>query len=144
MDNPYAAPSSNLSGGNSFGAGIGVTQRVADIMRRTMPWARLAGITGILHTILNLIANLSQGAHRSPIAATGVAYIFLGINFYLGVKMLSYARRIGILLQTGRASDLAAALAEHRRYWKIWGLYILVVFILGAFGGVLSGVAAAG
>lgn len=141
MDNPYAAPSSNLSSRNSLGSGIGVSQRVADIMRRTMPWARVAGITTILNAVVNIVA-LGKGGHDLASRNAG-AFLNIVINFYLAAKLLGYAKNIGRLLESGSASDLAAALAEHRRFWKVWGLYILITFIIGVIGGILMGAAAA-
>ncbi len=136
MDNPYAAPSSNLTGRDSYGQDAVVSQRVADIMRRTQPWARIVGITIFINAILGLLSYVRITTERQAGngASSGGNIIGVIISFYLGTKLLGYAKKIGDLLKTGSASDLAGALAEHRKYWKTNGVLMLIIMVFVLIG----------
>jgi hypothetical protein len=136
MDNPYAAPSSNLTGRDSYGQDTVVSQRVADIMRRTQPWARAVGITIFINSILGLLSyvRVTTEHHVGNTTNSGGNLIGVIISFYLGAKLLGYAKKIGDLLKTGSATDLAAALAEHRKYWKTNGVLMLIIMVFVVIG----------
>ncbi len=135
MENPYAAPSSNLRSRDTFGAGGRVSQRVADIMRRTLPWARTVGICTFIGTAISIFGIVLQSKNAySAGSAVGGGFIGIIIQLYLGAKMIGYAQRISDLLATGMAADLAAALNEHRKYWKTMGVMGIIFFVFGGIG----------
>ncbi len=82
----------------------------------------------------------AKGMAESGNGAAGFGMLIFGAFFfgvsalliiYPTVKLTKYATNIGILQQTRSMSDLAAALAEQRRFWKFYGIIALIYVILG-------------
>jgi len=149
MDRPYVPPASN-PGGRGFSGEV--SPRVFDIMSRTKGWVRFIAVmlwVNVVVAIINVIVTLSSarlpnGDAQKVGQVVGIAIALL-FYIYPAVKLNSYARRIGVLLQSGRAGDLEAALNEHRAFWRFVGIVTLVfigifvvAMVVGVAGAVLS------
>ena len=142
MDRPYTSPTSNYGDGMSGR----VSPRVVDIMSRTKGWVRFIAVMlfvnfglSIINTIVTLNAPRRFGGDAERVGQiVGVAVMLL-LYLYPAVKLNSYASRIGVLLQSGRASDLDAALNEHRAFWRYVGIVAIVLMslmVIGIFFGI--------
>jgi hypothetical protein len=140
MDNPYASPSSNLQGRDSYGGSAGVSQRVAEIMRATKPWVQIVSITGWVQIGITIVQLIMLGDPK----AAGQSVIQLAIMASLAAKLWQYGSCIGRMLESGRAMDLQAALAEHRKYWKTIGILAILFLVLVFIGFGIGFASAAG
>ncbi len=157
--NPYAAPSSNIYGGDSYGNSNAVATSTINILRMTKGWARflsvLAYIAGTLMVLFALYL-LSQAGRldslpselRRELAPLGggigivaVIYIAIAVIAYIipAIILGGYAGNIGVLLINPSAQSLDAALDKQRSFFKYFGvlaaigiIFFLLALILGA------------
>ncbi len=144
--NPYAAPTANTQG-TAYSTTVHPTILIE--LTRTKPWVRLISVLMWIVCILvfvpivgNLLIGIfaAKGLADSGNGAAGFGMLIFGAFFfgvsalliiYPTVKLTKYATNIGILQQSRSMSDLAAALAEQRRFWKFYGIIALIYVILG-------------
>lgn len=139
MENPYSSPSSDLRGRETYTGRSEISERIAATMRATRPWVLIVSITGFIGVGVNILGMFAGGEPASTIGG-GIFGIIIGL--ILAAKLYAYSGRINDLLKSGSVLDLEAALREHRTYWKIFGIMILVFFTLGVVFAML-GVASA-
>lgn len=138
--NPYAAPSSKTQGG-AVGA---VPFPVIAELSGTKPWVRfisvlmwLVCLLVILGVVIGLIVGSFGANAMAQAGAGGMGYGMLfgmalgyGISamliIYPTLKLSKYASNISKLAQSQSFTDLTAALAEQRRFWKFYGILILI------------------
>jgi hypothetical protein len=114
MDNPYAAPTSNLSGANSHGStSCGeVTAGVVRQLARTKGWVRFLSIMGWIGGVLfmlcgavlavtlpgleNELGGIYYGSFSSGLTiGVGIVYLIMGIlMIYPAFKLFRYASTI--------------------------------------------------
>lgn len=139
--NPYAAPTANVVRTSATGT---VPHEVIVELRGTKPWVRLISIVmfiGCAFFVFALVTALFNSmAWRSGAYGVGmtVGYgVIMLLVIYPTWKLSKYASHIARLVETESFADLASALAEQRRFWKFYG--ILIVIYLGVLGLVLAG-----
>jgi hypothetical protein len=150
--NPYATPAADLYG--SSGAilqegSVGVAQTTLHLLQRTKPWARFVGICVMLYgglvVLVGLAAAIATFAGSGPLEGEDqsqsyrigfgigmfLMYGLLGfLIFYPGLKLNSFANRIGDLLRDPAVPRLDAALQQQRVQLKFTGIVIIVVVAL--------------
>jgi hypothetical protein len=138
--NPYAAPTANTQ---PSGGGV-VPADVINELTGTKPWVRFISVLMwivvafmLLFVVLYLIIGLVGGSAliKAGAAGAGVA-LMIGVSLGLGVaslliiyptlKLSKYASNIGRLAESRSFADMAAALAEQRRFWKFQGILLII------------------
>lgn len=154
--NPYSAPAANLYGNASGTGDDAVSPGTIAALAGTKPWVRFISVMlwiGIVFMILGalaiggmMVAGLSGAAKTGPFG--GYEMIIIAVLYgvmaflyiYPAVKLWAFANRIGSLSSTRAVADLDAALNEQRRFWKFFGIMMIImiclygVFIIGVVG----------
>jgi hypothetical protein len=149
-NNPYAAPSSNLSGGDSFGEqGGGVTQGVIAELSGTRGWTQFMAILAFLIAGAALLFStmgagaIDQlfGALNMPFGKSTASTVVLIIGGVVAVIAATYgallsgfSSAVSRLQRSGSESDLAAALDKQRAFWVFWGILAVIGIILNFIG----------
>lgn len=158
MENPYSAPivtGNEVPQYSSAQAGQ-ITQEMIEALRQTRPWVLFLAILGFVGCgvfFLVGIAVMSMSAlpgipqQDFPTGALGLIYWIL-IPFYLvpSLKLMNYARSIQKLMSGGGAPALQEALVQQKSFWKLVGIFTLVMMVLYAlaiFGAIVVGMASA-
>ncbi len=155
--NPYAAPTANTQA--SGGSGV-VPQDVINELLGTKPWVRFLSVLmwiGCSVFLLFVVANLflsvwggsslikagSAGAGMAFMIGSTIGYGLMALLVvYPTLKLSKYASNIGRLADSRSFADMTAALREQRRFWKFYGILIIiylsffVLFILLMFAGI--------
>jgi hypothetical protein len=150
QENPYAAPTSNLSGSDSFSQAVGVTPGIIEKLRRTRGWVRFVAVLTIIGAIFMLIAAVggvavskfasekmtSQmgGENQSlfmPVSNTlSVIIVIYGLfgllSLIAGIKLNRFASSITRLEVSRQITELEDTLNRQRSYWTfIGGIVVL-------------------
>ena len=142
---PYAAPAA--PGAGTYAPDV--PQGVVEALRGTRPWVLLFSILGFLTAALMVVggafvllgggASFFAGAGGEGAAAggaliaMGAAYLLFGLLYFLPCFYLfRYAGRIRGMLQGGGQAALVDALEQQRRFWRLVGLYTVVILALYA------------
>lgn len=153
---PYAAPAA--PGGGAYAPDV--PQGAVEALRGTRPWVLLFAILGFLGAALMVIAGLfillgggasmfaglgEEGAAAGGMMiGLGVVYLLMGLLYFLPcLYLLRYAGRIRSMLQGGGEAALVAALDQQRRFWRLVGIYTVVILALYAVGLVVFALVAA-
>ena len=151
--NPYAAPTANTQ--PSGGGGV-VPPDIINELTGTKPWVRFISVLmwiGCGVFLLVIVFNLFFGAAiaKAGGAQAGAAYMIgttIGYSLmavlviYPTLKLSKYATNIGRLADSRSFADMAAALKEQRRFWKFYGILMIiylsfvVLFLLLMFAGI--------
>jgi len=144
--NPYAAPASNVASGSGLLGSVPVP--VISELAGTKPWVRFISVlmwigcsVMILFVVLNLVMGLMGASALAKSGNGGLGVTFMiamtfgyGISamliIYPTLKLSKYASNISRLADSHSYSDLIAALREQRRFWKFYGIIILVYLSL--------------
>ena len=142
-DNPYEAPSANLSGNETFGAHTGgVTQGVVEQLRRTKGWTRFISVLCIIAGVLMLLVAFFGGSvfgnmnssMRQLGGLLGVIIFFYGVmgvlQLIIGVKLGGFSTAINRLMYSAQESDLEDALDRQRSFWVFTGVMMLIFVII--------------
>lgn len=138
---PYAAPAAPAV---AEARSADVPQGAVEALRGTRPWVRLIAVLGFvgagLLIVFGLFALLGGGASMfgdlgagegAAIVGMGIAYLLLGLLYVMPcLHLVRYAGRITRLVQGGGAATLVDALEQQRRFWRLVGIYSLVMLIL--------------
>jgi hypothetical protein len=121
-DNPYEAPSANLSGNETFAAHTGgVSQGVVEQLRRTKGWTRLISVMCFILGGLMLLGAIFGGTllsntDRSVRGLGGLVGVIMFIYGVMGVLQIIFGTKLGgfssavqRLMYSARESDLEAA-----------------------------------
>lgn len=152
---PYAAPAA--PGGGTFAPDV--PQGAVEALRGTRPWVRLFSILGFLSAALMVMLGaavaLGGGASifggfggEAPAAGgamigMGLAYLLIGLLYFLPcLYLFRYASRITRITEGGGAAALVEALDQQRRFWRLIGIYAVVMLALYAVVLVVFAVAA--
>ena len=140
--NPYAAPSANTQP-----AAIGaVPSAIISELTGTRKWVRLISVVmwiGFAFVMLHCISlfvfgavGLSsllpgqKGLGVSMFVGIAAVYgLFILLIIYPTIKLTKYASNISRLTESKSFTDLAAALAEQRRFWKFHGIIVAIYVI---------------
>lgn len=140
--NPYAAPAPAST--QPAISGFVVPPDVMKELTGTKPWVRFLSVlmwigcsVFLLFIVANLVFGLVGGSAliKSGAAGAGVAFMIgttVGYGLlallivYPTLKLSKYASKIGRLAESRSFTDLAAALAEQRRFWKFYGILTLI------------------
>jgi|GEM_PF-3092132 len=152
-NNPYASPSSNLSGQDSYGErNEGVTQGVVRELSGTKGWTRFFGVIAIIIALCVLLFafaaqtsfdRVMQAWHlpfppsEAYTIVIVVAVFFAALAFLYGYFLNGFSSAVNKLERTGTESDLALALNRQRLYWVFSGI-ISVLFLLFTAYNVIS------
>ncbi len=143
--NPFAAPTANVRAG-AVGA---VPYPVIAELTGTKPWVRLISvlmwILCILFIGVVLAILLFQSVFANAMAQSGSNMgwgVVVGTAFFYGVtamlivyptmKLSNYASNISRLAESQSFTHLTKALGEQRRFWKFYGIIILIYLCLAA------------
>lgn len=160
--NPYASPSSPIGGGVGTPVAAGaVPPAIVAELSGTKPWVRLISVLmwiGCVLMLLGIGLNLFGGVigvnalAQKGEGAAGMAVLLAmlvggGLTallvLYPTLKLTKYASNISRLARSQSYTDLAAALREQRRFWKFYGILILI-YLFVVLGFVLLVAAGAG
>ena len=143
--NPYAAPSSS-----SQSAAIGaVPSAIISELTGTKKWVRLISVVmwiGFAFVMLHAaslfifgavgLSSLVPGQKELGlslfIGIAAVYGVFILLIIYPTLKLTKYASNISRLAESKSFTDLAAALAEQRRFWKFHGIILAIYLIFAA------------
>ncbi len=138
--NPYAAPASNTQAAPSGT----VPAAIISELKGTRPWVRLISVVmwvGFSLMMLHFLSFLVFGAAGvSSLAKVGYQGLGVGVMIcvaivygiiamliiYPAMKLTKYATNISRLADSVSFEDLAAALAEQRRFWKFHGILLTI------------------
>jgi len=120
-----------------------LTPGIRAAMSQTRPWVLFVSVLGFLVggmmtlvAVGMVIAATFSGEYELLIA--GPMYLLYAALYLAGAYyLLAYARRIGVLERTNRVGDLESALVAQKSFWKLVGVTIAVVLVLGMIGAVL-------
>ncbi|WP_395750787.1 DUF4339 domain-containing protein [Prosthecobacter sp.] len=144
--NPYAAPTASGAMPQKPTTG-GVPYPVIAELTGTKPWVRLISVLmwlvciffiGAVLAILlfqSVLANAlsQQGTHGGWGIVVGTAF-FYGVTgmliVYPTLKLSNYASNISRLAESQSFTHLTKALAEQRRFWKFYGIIIVIYICL--------------
>ncbi len=150
--NPYAAPSAAGRPTRAVMSSGAVPASVIAELAGTKPWITLIAVLmwiGCALMILMVLGNLLIGAIGvSELAKSGnggiggVALVVVAIIYgftamliiYPTLKLTKYSSNIGRLVQSQSIVDLTAALTEQRRFWKFYGIMIIIYISLAVLG----------
>lgn len=158
--NPYASPGTQSVGADGSPiVGGRVPQEVVTELAGTKPWIILISVLmwigcGIMLVALaiNLVGALdgATALAKNNMAGAGVGgmlgILFVGVLtallvLYPTLKLTKFASNIGRLVASQSYADLTNALREQRRFWKFYGIliviYLGVLFTLAVFAVVL-------
>lgn len=145
MQNEYAPPRSDVADINHVSGNISAA--MIESLRGTKPWTMLIAVMlfivagfMILATfgmIIGGLAMTAMGGDKMPqemssvFLVLGVAYlIFSVIYFLLGFYLIKFSTAIGRLLANGQAAELAGALEQQRKFWKLAGIMTIFGIVL--------------
>lgn len=151
MQNQNVPPLSPVADGYQ-NAGV-IDDRVMDSLRRTRLWTQItsilffvtAGITVITVTAM-LLGNKLLGGETTPemVGALASNLLSLGFECLFGVLIFKYSANIARLMQSGSMQDLVMAMRAQRLFWKMSGIFILLMIgliVLLFIGGIVFAVA---
>ncbi len=151
MQNQYVPPQSPVA--DVYQNASVVDDRVMDSLRRTRFWTQItsilffitAGITVITVTA-TLLGNKLLGGDSTPemVGALASNLLSLGFECLFGVLIFKYSANIARLMQTGSMQDLGMAMRAQRLFWKMSGIFILLMIgliVLLFIGGIVFAVA---
>ena len=138
-DNPYEAPSANLSGHETFGAHTGgVTQGVVEQLRRTKGWTRfisvLAIIVGVILIFVAVFASSTLASAGRALPGIGgfigvIMFIYgvIGVlQLIIGAKLGGFSAAVQRLMYSAQERDLEDALDRQRSFWVFIGVMMIV------------------
>ncbi len=134
-DNPYEAPSANLSGHETYGErSDGVTQGVVEQLRRTKGWTRFIGMLFIILGGGGVLASTSRSI-RGLGAMAGIIMVVYGLMgaLYLvaGAKLRGFSSAVQRLMYSAQERDLEDALDRQRSFWVFIGVLMLILLVVG-------------
>lgn len=140
--NPYSTPAANPYGAVSTIGEDAVSPGTIAQLAGTKPWVRFLSVLMWIATVFMILGSvgliiagaMGLGAGRdNGLAAMGgfmAVGIFYGIGtlliLYPTMKMSKYATCIGRLLESRSVADLESALTEQRRFWKFYGILMVI------------------
>jgi len=145
-DNPYEAPSSDLSGNDTFSAQAGgVTHGVVEQLRRTKGWTRFISVLCFIFGVLLLILAIFGGSAFSTLdrsvrirgvsGVLGLIFLIYGImgvlQMVIGAKLGGFSSAVQRLMYSAEGRDLEDALDRQRGFWVFIGVTMMVVLIIG-------------
>ena len=146
-DNPYEAPSANLSGNETFAAHTGgVTQGVVEQLRRTKGWTRFISVLCFISGGLLLVVAIFGGSQLSTMSRSvrgmggilGLLMLIYGVigvlQLVFGVKLGGFSSAVQRLMYSAQERDLEDALDRQRSFWVFAGVTMLIFLILGIVG----------
>ena len=143
--NPYAAPSASS---NNQSSAIGaVPSAIISELTGTKKWVRLISVVtwiGLAFVMLHAISLFIFGAVGLSsllpgqkelglslfIGIAAIYGLFILLIIYPTLKLTKYASNISRLAESKSFTDLAAALAEQRRFWKFHGIIVAIYLII--------------
>jgi hypothetical protein len=152
-NNPYAAPSSNLSGRDSYGEQHdGVTQGVVNELSRTRGWTLLLGILAIILGVVVLIGGLKvagdynrysrsrsysyydSGTGTASTVTVVLTVVGAGVFLTYGILLIGFSSAVRRLVNYGQPENLVDSLRRQRTFWVFWGIVSILWFILTLLG----------
>lgn len=143
-DNPYEAPSANLSGNETFAAQTGgVTQGVVEQLRRTKGWTRFISVLSFIFGALLLLGAIFSGSmlssmNRSLRGLSGLLGLIMFVYGIIGVLMIISGAKLGgfsssvqRLMYSAQERDMEDALDRQRSFWIFAGVIMLIGLIVG-------------
>lgn len=150
--NPYAAPAAAGRPTRAVMSSGAVPVSVIAELAGTKPWITLISVLmwiGCTLMILMVIGNLLMGiigvnelAKSGNGGIGGVVLVVFAIIYglttmliiYPTLKLTKYSSNIGRLVKSQSIVDLTAALTEQRRFWKFYGILIVIYLSLAVLG----------
>lgn len=147
MANHYAPPRANVD--DVTPSGQNITGEMIESLRGTKTWVLLVGILSLIGAGFMVLAGVAMlfgsafmgsvgGEGASPpgmLIGMGVGYIlFAVIYIFPGLFLIRYSSAIGRLLSSGQAQDMEDALNQQRKFWKLIGVLVLIMFVIMVVG----------
>ncbi len=141
--NPYSTPTSNPYGAVSTIGEDAVSPGTIAQLAGTKPWVRFLSVLMWIGTVFMILASvgliiagvmgIGAGSNNNGLAAMG-GFVAMGVFYgvmtllilYPTLKMSKYATCIGRLLESRSVADLESALTEQRRFWKFYGILMVI------------------
>lgn len=149
---PYAAPVA--AAGGTFAPDV--SQGAVEALRGTRPWVRLFSILGFISAALMVMLGAAvvlgggatifgeAAAPGGALIAMGFAYLLIGLLYFLPcLYLFRYASRITRITAGGGEAALVDALDQQRRFWRLVGIYTLVMLGLYVVAAVVFAIVAA-
>ena len=142
--NPYASPASlpqiDVAGPAATG-GQTITPGIHRAMSETRPWVLFLSVllfiaAGMMTLGCVAMACFAIGFQEVEVLLGAAFYLLYGgFLFGFGYYLFSYARTIGVFTGSGHADHLEAALVAQKSFWKLVGIFIIVVLLLMLLAG---------
>ncbi len=147
--NPYAFDPASSFAVPEQGSGDDATGLILRALIETRPWVRFMGILAAIGAVLigfgSCVAIPMMANGRAGVGiAVGILVVYLGLAVVYGFAakfLLSYGTAISRAETTHSLNDVADALVQQKRFWKLVGistaigLVFYVLFIVLAIGG---------
>ena len=135
QQNPYAAPTSNVAGGDTYGTQGEVAQSTVQILAGTKGWARFLAVLMFIAAGFMLIGIFSGVSEMSAIPGRvgGISIVITLVMVMVayvipGIYLNNYASKIGTLIMNPSTITLDTALNVQRGFFKYLGI-VAIVFI---------------
>jgi hypothetical protein len=112
-------------------------------MSETRPWVLFLSVLAFIGGGLMALGSVTLGImvvlEEEPLAIIlALIYLIYG-GFGLGCAyyLFSYGQRIGVFLSTSHNDHLETALVAQKSFWKLVGIFAVVVLLVTLLGGLL-------
>lgn len=143
-ENPYASPTSQApeaTAGNGPADTLDASEGIRVALGQTRPWVLLLAVLGFLAAGLTALgavgllvgAALSGDGVDTVVAGiVAVMYLAFAVVYCAGACYLyAYGQRIATFLGSNGLGDLESAMAAQKSFWKLAGVAILAMFVIG-------------
>lgn len=169
MNNPYlapapAAPYDHVSpaaqtpyGSAPDDRGAQVSDMAVEMLKQTRPWVMFLSVMSFLGSAFMLIggvvimaagALVPSGTSAVPTSVLGAIYIPMAFLYiYPALKLWGYGGAINRLVASRTSTDLEAALAQQKSFWKFAGIVtisMMALYAVAIVAMVVVGIASAG
>ena len=145
MQNEYAPPRADVADVNRPSGNI--TDAMMESLRGTKPWTMLIAVVlfitagflllGTFGVVIGGMVMSTMGGEAAPnsmplvFLGIGIVYLMLTvIYFMLGLYLVKFSTAIGRLLTSGQPAEMASALEQQRKFWKVAGIMTIVGIVL--------------
>jgi predicted Zn finger-like uncharacterized protein len=141
--NPYASPASlpQIDVAGPAAEMQAITPGIHRAMSETRPWVLLLSVFAFIAASMMVLgcvamACVAIAVQEAPIMLGAVFYLFYGgFGLGFGYYLFSYAKTIGVYSRSGQAADLETALVAQKSFWKLVGIFAIVLLAVMLLGG---------
>jgi hypothetical protein len=148
--NPYASPASSpeIDVAGPAAEMQAITPGIHRAMSQTRPWVLFLSVLAFIAAgmmVLGCVAMacLAVALQETPILFMSVFYLFYGgFGLGFGYYLFSYAQTIGVFTRSGHAAHLETALVAQKSFWKLVGIFAIVLLSFSLLGGLVAAILA--